>query len=216
MAERNFPQIPKTVWWGVRELLKNSPNITVTDTLLAASLKVQPAAAKQYVLELKRTAMLDDEGRATSIAKKWRLDGEYSDAVKEIVAANYPEELVALAPPDNLDRETVKTWFMGQGLGQGAAGNKTATYVLISSPDPGEASAKPAGQKSTPKAKSPSESKRPAKKDEERNVDVTRSKTLDIPLNVNVQIHISADASSEQIETIFSAMRKHLYDQTSG
>jgi hypothetical protein len=33
-----------------------------------------------------------------------------------------------------------------------------------------------------------------------------------IPLNVNVQIHISADASGEQIESIFSAMRRYLYD----
>jgi hypothetical protein len=32
------------------------------------------------------------------------------------------------------------------------------------------------------------------------------------PLNVNVQIHISADAGTEQIESIFQAMRRYLYD----
>jgi hypothetical protein len=31
-----------------------------------------------------------------------------------------------------------------------------------------------------------------------------------MPLNVNVQIHISADASSEQIEAIFANMKKYL------
>jgi hypothetical protein len=33
-----------------------------------------------------------------------------------------------------------------------------------------------------------------------------------MPLNINVQIHISAEATGAQIESIFSAMRRYLYD----
>ena len=32
-----------------------------------------------------------------------------------------------------------------------------------------------------------------------------------MPLNINVQIHISAEATGEQIESIFTAMRRYLY-----
>jgi hypothetical protein len=42
----------------------------------------------------------------------------------------------------------------------------------------------------------------PSNKKEERHM----------PLNINIQIHISADATSEQIENIFAAMKKYLYD----
>lgn len=33
-------------------------------------------------------------------------------------------------------------------------------------------------------------------------------------LNINVQIHISADASTDQIEQIFASMAKHIYRRT--
>lgn len=44
----------------------------------------------------------------------------------------------------------------------------------------------------------------------------SRSAMLDqIPLNLNIQIHISADAGTDQIETIFRAMRMYLNDAPS-
>jgi peptide/nickel transport system substrate-binding protein len=39
-----------------------------------------------------------------------------------------------------------------------------------------------------------------------------REWAVQVPLNINVQIHISADAGSEQIEAIFNAMRRYLHE----
>ncbi|MBZ5636149.1 MAG: hypothetical protein LAO55_23720 [Acidobacteriia bacterium] len=38
----------------------------------------------------------------------------------------------------------------------------------------------------------------------------------DPDLNINLQIHISADASADQIEQIFASMAKHIYRRAQG
>jgi len=221
-AEKNrYPQIPGTVWWGVRSILQKTPGIAVDERVLGIQLQVQPAAAKQYVAELKAVGILDSENKATPLALKWRLDEKYEDAVNEIVASVYPESLRHISPPEEGDRQKVVRWFLGEGLGQGAAGNKAATYLLIGNPSPNEglvrgtsgkaardeAPARPkvsaptaaAPQRKQPKASPPTEPKRQFVADS-------------VPLNINLQIHIGADAGTEQIEAIFSAMRRYLYD----
>ncbi len=218
MADQSFPQIPATVWWGMRQLLQRTPSAKFDDGMIAASLGVQPAAARQYVAELKRIGILDDEGKATEIANLWRMDLSYGEAVEAIVSGAYPEQLTTIAPPGNADRQTVVNWFMQQGLGEGSARNKAATYLLVSSAEPnttsnsstrkdskrnsGDDTAKPlTAARRTRRSTSPPMADKPAKS------------TADImPLNVNVQIHISADAGNDQIESIFAAMRKYLKD----
>ena len=32
-----------------------------------------------------------------------------------------------------------------------------------------------------------------------------------VPLHINIQVHIAADATSDQVDAIFSSMAKHLY-----
>ena len=93
MAEKasekpRYLQIPSTVWWGVRSLLNRNPKATIDERLLAVQLGVQGAAAKQYVVELSSAGLLDDEGRATPLALKWRLDASYKDAIQEIGRAH--------------------------------------------------------------------------------------------------------------------------------
>src|SRR5689334_5681375 len=131
MADKTrYPQIPSTVWWGVRSLLQRTPNATVDEHFLSIQLKVQEAAARQYIAELKAAGILNDEGKATPLAQRWRLDETYADAVKELVASTYPEGLLQVAPPGDADRSRIVNWFMLEGLGKGAAGNKAATYLL--------------------------------------------------------------------------------------
>ena len=59
MADKlSYPQIPSTVWWGVRNLLQRSPNATIDERALGVELNVQEVAARQYVVELKRVGIL--------------------------------------------------------------------------------------------------------------------------------------------------------------
>ena len=82
MAERTgFPQIPRPVWYGVRQLFGKSLGRKLDENSLAASLDVQPAAARQYLLELRRVGLITEEGTPTELAKKWRLDETYDEAI---------------------------------------------------------------------------------------------------------------------------------------
>ncbi len=232
MADKNrYPQIPSTVWWGVRSILQKTPTATIDERYLGVQLSVQEAAARAYIAELRAVGLITEDNKATALANRWRLDESYADAVEEIVRANYPEGLINVAPPGEADRQKVVSWFMREGLGQGAAGNKAASYMLLSTPTPNEAprttpkskqgDAKPRNRNSsrqnqtlrTPEKRSTTAAS--ASNSEDIHTSTRRPPTHDVlPLNVNVQIHISADAGTEQIESIFQAMRRYLYDGT--
>jgi hypothetical protein len=220
MADRAaYPQIPSTVWWGVRGLLKRSPSAKVDPEMLGATLGVQPVAARQYLSELIRVGILDEDGKATNVALKWRQDDEYAGAVEELASTAYPEGLITIAPPGDADRQTVVNWFVSQNLGEGAAKNKAATYLLVTSKEPNDAPAKASvttNNSPSTKGSTGLPKKGPTRKAAEKD-GAKQRKSKDessglLPLNVNVQIHISADASSDQIESIFAAMRKYLRD----
>lgn len=216
MAEKNsYPQVPSTVWWGVRSMLQRSPNSTIDERNLGVQLNVQEVAARQYVTELKRVGLLTEEGKASEVAQRWRHDETYWRAAEEIVRNVYPTSLVELAPPGEGDRQKIISWFTREGLGTGTANNKAATYLLIGSPSPNEAPNRTSPAERSPSPKKTSESKPAKKKTDERPNSGGSGKNIqaDAPLlNLNLQIHISADATSGQIESIFAAMRRYLYD----
>ncbi len=220
MPEKNrYPQIPSTVWWGFRGILTRTPNTTIDERLLGIELGVQGAAARQYIVELKLVGLLSEENKATPLALKWRLDTGYEEAVRELAEKIYPDGLRDMAPPGNAERQKVVSWFLHEGLGQGAAGNKAATYLMITSPTPNEAPARASGSRGDESAKRTATAKMPnaapphvASQSRRVGSRAPAPSAESFPLNINVQIHISADAGSEQIESIFSAMRRYLYD----
>jgi hypothetical protein len=136
----------------------------------------------------------------------------------------YPESLAQIAA--DRDRSKIANWFQREGLGQGSAGNKAATLLLLSSPRPNDAplrggsvsregGVKPASAvrqdvSSTGSARARKELS--LKRNEEVHSRPGLLSSESFPLHVNVQIHISADAGTEQIESIFAAMRRYLYD----
>ncbi len=64
MAEKiSYPQIPSTVWWGVRSILQRTPGATIDERLLGVQLGVQEAASRQYIAELKRVGILNDDNK---------------------------------------------------------------------------------------------------------------------------------------------------------
>jgi Family of unknown function (DUF5343) len=215
-----YPQIPSNVWWGLRSLLKRRPTIKVDEMLLASDLGVQLVAARQYLKELKRARLLDEDGKPTDVANKWRNDDTYQEAVEAILSEVYPDSLRLSAPPGEATRAKVVNWFTLQGLGTGAAGNKAATYLLISSSEPLELGG---GSSQKPKTATAKIVRETVEKNQEeiRGKKTTKDaphvrREVSMPLNINVQVHISADASNDQIESIFKSMRRYLYDdQTS-
>jgi hypothetical protein len=205
----NYPQVPSTVWWGVRGILQNKPSATIDAKLLSINLGVQEAAASAYVKQLQNLKVLDGDGKATATALKWRLDSDYAEAASALLEMNYPDTLRDTLPPAPENREKIVQWFMYDGLGRGAAGNKASTYLLIGSPTPNGADvgvkAKPAKSKSTDVSKKEAAPNKPkpgsnSAPQAQQKVDPVGN---GIPLNLNMQIHISADASNEQIEQVF-------------
>lgn len=223
MADSNsFPQLPSRVWWGVRAILNRTPRAVLDERFLSVELGVQETAARQYVAELKRAGILNDEGKATPLAQRWRIDDSYSEAVQEILSRSYPEGLLQVAPPGQADRSKIVAWFTREGLGAGTAANKAATYLLLGAAAPSESTsrsqggAKPDSNRKIRKGENAKS--QPLAASEVRSAAIrppplsgTRA-SEPLPLNVNVQIHIGADASSDQIDNIFSAMRRYLYN----
>lgn len=137
IEKRSFPQIPTTVWWGIRERFKKSIPAAVTESLLVAELNVHGSAARGYLSELKRLGLIDDEGKPLDVAKKWRMDETYREASDHILRNAYPAELIETAPPSSGDRAKAVRWFMQVAdLGEGAASNKAGTYFLIGAAEP--------------------------------------------------------------------------------
>jgi len=216
-----FPQIPGRVWWGVRDLINARPKMKFDDANLAATLNVQPAAARQYLAELKRINVLDDQGAVTDLGERWRHDEGYENVVGEILASAYPDGLVSIAPPGSAERTAVERWFAHSGLGSGTAKNKAGTYLMIANDRPGGGRVRVATQKAEKSGVADKAASKPRRLAPEKNGSQNRNSKSDppgqsggvIPLNLNVQIHISADATSDQIEAIFAAMRKYLRDE---
>lgn len=120
MADKvRYPQIPSTVWWGVRAILQRTPKAIIDERLLGVQLEVQEAAARAYLGELKSVGLLNEENKATEIAQKWRLDETYEEAVRDILTKVYPEGLINVAPPGEADRQKVVSWFCARDWGKG-------------------------------------------------------------------------------------------------
>ena len=212
---KNYPQIPSAIWWGFREMLINKPSIQISAKLVAIQFDVQETAAKAYIRELQKIGMLDEDGRPTPVALKWRMDDSYSEAVAEILATVYPDELREILDVKAIDKAKAKQWFQYDGLGTGAAGNKTATLVVIASPTPGEAQKLPTTKPEVVSRKAPAKKEanvaKAAEIEKQKAQKGAQQKfNTAFPMNLNIQIHISADSSNEQIETIFRSMNKYL------
>lgn len=213
-AENTFPQLPSTVWKGVWSLLRKSPTRKLDDSSLAAELNVQQTAARQYLKEIVRLGILAEDGTPTELAGRWRQDGDDQEVITEILQQAYPESLLQLAPMDDLDRDKIVRWFLGQQLGEGSAKNKAATYIRIaqgiSALDAPPRGATTPSQTKAPAAKrsKPATTSAATRQEDRSPLEGQRGQTKP-DLNVNIQIHISADASAEQIDAIFAGMRKY-------
>lgn len=217
----SFPVIPSAHWWVLRKKFKQSIPGVVTDNYIASVLKMQLSSARANVLPaLKATKIIDGEGKTLERAKRWRDDAQYSKVCEEIRQDIYPEELLTGISNPSSDKAAAESWFANHtGGGQAAVRKIVQFYILLSEADPSKA---PGDSEAITKAKPQLKKTSKAKKlmsvpdlEPLTKTDATKDQRQITPsgpsVYINLQIHISADASTDQIEQVFANMAKHIY-----
>ena len=227
MAEQTntYPRFSEKAWWAVREKFKSSLPAAISTnyfkTLL--SLGSDASAKNNIIVPMKQLGLIDDELKTTQLANNWRLDDKYKEVCDIIIKNVYPPELMDLFPEQDVDKNSVKSWFMSHGVGESAAGQMAAMFLLLKDgvlKDSKRVQTK-SSAKSTAKVTKASESGSNQKSENinlasndlpppPNNGKLTAEKTRP-NLHIDLQIHISPDSTPEQIETIFSSMARHLY-----
>ena len=218
--ENSFPTIIEKNWWALRTKFKQSIPGVVTAGYLATVLNVTEMSARANVFPwLRSLGLIDEDSKPTNLATRWRDDDSYAEVCREIITKTYPQELVdAIDDPSN-NYETVKKWFANKmGAGESSARKLAKTYVLLSEANHSKSSAVTKKVIQSPKQKSGA-----AKKPERGHKSVTelapnthtQAAVIEGPgVSINLQIHISADSSPEQIDQIFAGMAKHIYGRS--
>ncbi len=223
MADRpSYPSIPEKNWWELRRRFLSSPPREVNAAYLSAVLSLQEKAAGNLVPSLRSIGLIDEKGKPTERAAKWRDDGHYAEATREIIAEVYPQALIDVAPPDNPDPVTVKRWFLREtGTGQARANMLAAFYRLLSAGDPsgGDGAQRRTADRppaTTPRQTSQTSPRRLSKEGAEgassKNGGSGGSEKTQMPsLSVAVQVYIDKDMTPEQVDHVFASMARHLY-----
>jgi len=221
----SFQMLPVAHWWNLREKFKQSIPGIVTDNYLATALNTQPRSARANILPyLKDIGLIDQEGKTQDLAKAWRDDKQYADVCKKIRDNLYPDDLIAAVPTPSEDREAIERWFANHtGAGTAAVRRMATIYITISEADVSKKPDKKAKkQGAKPKAKVPQKKQKDntGGKTAERQSPPPPAPTPLAPsasgapgLNINLEIHISSDATPDQIDKIFESMAKHIYQK---
>lgn len=212
--KKSYPMLPIAHWWALRKKFKQSIPGVVTDGYLATVLQMQAQSARANVLPyLKDLKIIEDDGKTGDRAKQWRDDARYPAVCKEILVEVYPEELRD-AVADTTQRTQAESWFANEtGTGKSAAGRMAQLYMVLLEGDPAKQVAsdkaeKPKkAQKLAPKAakihKAPPAVPAPGH---------VASEHFEAPgIHINLEVHISADSTNDQIDAIFASMAKHIY-----
>ena len=229
MADKQFfPMMPETSWWALRQQFKKTiPSLISVSYLKSLLGLTSDQSARNLLSPLKQMKIIDDDGKPLPRANDWRNDDKYQTVCQEILQEIYPNELLELFPEREVDSSSVKNWFMDVcAVGASAAGKKAATFVMLKN---GEI--KDLTNTKTPPARVTKAKATPTTKSDEvfakkahMSVDtppVIASHQPVLPTNVtsevvpsvhiDLQIHISPEASPSQIDAIFASMAKHLY-----
>jgi hypothetical protein len=214
----SYPRIPAKIWWQLRASANRSPPKEITTSYLETLLGVSESTAQYALANLRGIGLVGADNKTLPLFHEWRDDETYAKACKEILEKVYPEELRNLAPPPAPDRAQVFRWLTRKTqTGQISSNQMAAFYVLLAKADPNE-EAPENGDTGKPKARvtpAPKNGKRVA-----REAVPERPREPELPpppkhrgpsMHVDMQIHISPQASPEQIEAIFASMAKHLY-----
>ncbi|MCL4251317.1 MAG: DUF5343 domain-containing protein [Anaerolineae bacterium] len=227
-----YPRIPESNWWTLRDQFKktlpNSVNVNYLKSLLGLG---SDQAARNVIAPLQKIGLIDDDGRPTSLANEWRHDATYPEVCQKILVEVYPQELRDLYSGSGLDRDAVERWFsLSAQLGQGAARQSAALYMLLHDGVPksstefsktrsnkGESKSRAKNAKSTSSSRNKSDGADSKSAQPARSIEVSTpqleqqiGRNSDLTLHIDLQIHISPDATAEQIDQIFASIARHI------
>jgi len=222
--KRKYPTMAVGQWWALRWRFRSSIPKEISPNYLAASLGMTTDSAKANILpSLRITGLVDADDKPTDRAVKWRDDAQYAKVCEAIRVEVYPQELLDVAPDSSTDRQIIETWFANHtGFGVAATRKMTGFYMLLLEADPSKESEAPAAKNAKPstttaprrgsvahprKSGAPMAQAAAEKPAPERHVLRPTGQPV---LHLNIQIHISPEATAEQIDQIFGSMAKHL------
>ena len=226
MATVSYPKISKSAWRTLRTRAANAPSTKFTPSSVAALLDMAGAksASDNIVGPMRRLGLIAEDGSLTDRGQKWRVDESYGTACQEILDEIYPDDVKSLTTHDGAPEPSqVLTWFKHKGFGGSNASQMAGTFVMIASKELPDASAdqKPAAKSNgkRPSAAPPRVAKAAAAPAAAhaapavvRETQAPAPKVPDGPrIHLDIQIHIPASATPEQIDRIFESMAKHLY-----
>lgn len=222
---KSFPMLAPSHWWKLRAKFHQSIPGVVTDSYLATVLYMAEGSARSNVAPyLKAFGLINSDGKPTDLVKQWRDDEGYAGACKLILEATYPQELTHAIDDVATGRPMAERWFQNRaGVGKNAAGKMASIFMVVyegdasKAPDASNAAPPKKGTKALDASRK-GETKtarkqaiRPSEQHVYRDDERKRVLSNGPDVNINLQIHISADASPDQIDQIFMSMSKHLY-----
>lgn len=230
MADKQiYPMIFEKSWWQLRNQFKKTIPSVVNVSYLKSLLSLNSdQSARNILAPLRQMGIIDADGKPQPRATDWRSDAKYPDVCSAIIAEIYPQELLDLFPDTQVDNATAKSWFMDTcSLGDNAAGKITSTFSMLKS---GQIKADADVTKTTtaPKKAKTNKPQKSVLADNGANpVSVPPMPAVDAnapimptvaasptpSVHIDLQIHISPDASPDQIDSIFASMAKHLYSR---
>jgi hypothetical protein len=166
---------------------------------------------------LRQLGIIDDEGKTGERARLWRDDEHYPEVCKAIVTEVYPDELLKAVPDPSKDRDKAVRWFANHtGTGEGAASQMASLYAVLVEADASKQPEERPKTEEKPKrevkvARPPVPAPVPGLAPNPSGRDHLRERQPPPGININLQVHISADATADQIDQIFASMAKHLY-----
>lgn len=216
----SYPYMSSGQWLGARERLRKSvPNVVDVDWVMAA-LGTSEKGAKNTLPQLRAAGLIDNAGRPVdALVNDLRDDATYADACERILTTLYPAALRDAWNDPKEDADNVAAWFMrNAGTGSVTAKMQAKFYLLLlkgelPAGEPSKKAAAPAKKVAAKNATTVAEGKeiREGAQGEQQPAPPPGSKAIGPNLHIDMQIHISADASDTQIDTIFKSMAKHLY-----
>ena len=222
--QKAFPIIPKKHWWNLRnQFKKNIPGV-VSTSYLANVLKMAESSARGNVLpSLRLVGLINEEGSTIKEnVTMFRDDKHYGEFCKKVLDQCYPQEIRDIYFEPDSDLIGIRDWFMNKtAVGESGAYKMATFYLMLLQADPSIAND---SRRSPSKGKTKVDKKsKPSKKVVNTNERQAVSEKADQPsidqrgkgskpsLNINIEVHISSDATPDQIETVFINMAKYIY-----
>lgn len=230
IKSKTYPKISRKLWWLLRDrLVKSIPSVVTTTFVTSLAQMAEGSARSNVIAPLRELGLLDVDNKPTELAKRWRHDDEYKAVCHEIRENIYPQELVEAFPNAGSEsKEAIKNWFMKKGqVGEAAAKMYADTYILLSQADlTKQADASSPSAKGAPRPSSKITKREKTNPATSKAPTITNQGSVTLPnleqpgthssqrrlpaIHIDVQVHISPDTSSDQIDRIFESMAKHL------